>query len=507
MGGADVPGVQTCALPMWARDREPHHGAARERDAQRLRVAACACGLGGPDVRPRGRVHAEQPGEDRAAGPRRVGHAGPPADRPRQQARDDRDERHQRAVLTSQERHCAAADEGGDVAHRWRAFRGTADRGVDEPGHREAQQPGSDAGEGKHPGDGHVTPSRTHCVPGSTIGGRSAATCWCCWGVNGASTYWAQSPTPSGSGPTRIRNRAYWRDWSAASMLLRPLCPPADPSARRRKVPQGSWKSSTSTSSSVAGLKDGSARSDASAAPLRFMDVVGLSTRTGTLSTDAAVIRARSPRRNGGSPQRATLASASQKPALWRVAAYSGPGLPRPTTARRDQLSLPPLGFSAFSGLSPFSLFSLLSPLAGAAPAPPLASGFAAAPPSAASPSSSSPSRTLRISSGSATSIAASGVGAATSSARGGTTVAIVSSASVRILALGMLRSRTCNESPIWSAVTSSSTRSGMFSGSTSISTSRVTWSSTPPALRTPSGFPTRCTGTLSLTFSVAWSS
>src|SRR5205823_1476316 len=83
------------------------------------------------------------------------------------------------------------------------------------------------------------------------------------------------------------------------------------------------------------------------------------------------------------------------------------------------------------------------------------------------------------------------GPGAATSSARGGTTVAIVRSASVRILAFAMLRSRTCSESPILSAFTSSSTRSGMFSGSTSISTSRVTWSSTPPALRTPSGFPT----------------
>ncbi len=79
------------------------------------------------------------------------------------------------------------------------------------------------------------------------------------------------------------------------------------------------------------------------------------------------------------------------------------------------------------------------------------------------------------MSSGSATSVAASGVGAATSSARGGTTVAIVKSACVRIVALGMLRSRTCSESPILSAVTSSSTRSGMCSGSTSISTSRVT--------------------------------
>src|SRR2546430_9117958 len=71
--------------------------------------------------------------------------------------------------------------------------------------------------------------------------------------------------------------------------------------------------------------------------------------RTGTPSTSPSVKRARSPRRNGGKPQCATSASANQKPALCRVAAYSGPGLPRPTTARKRQLSLPPLGFSARS--------------------------------------------------------------------------------------------------------------------------------------------------------------
>src|SRR3989449_11119320 len=157
------------------------------------------------------------------------------------------------------------------------------------------------------------------------------------------------------------------------------------------------------------------------------MYVVGLSTRTGTPCTAPSLKRARSPRRNGGNPQRATSASANQKPALCRVAAYSGPGLPRPTTARKRQLSLPPLGFSAFS---------VFSPLAGAAPPPPLASGLAGAPPPAAPPPpppSPSPPRALRVSSGSAASVAASGVGAPTSSAPGGPTRAVVSSASGRI--------------------------------------------------------------------------
>src|SRR2546428_9643007 len=140
---------------------------------------------------------------------------------------------------------------------------------------------------------------------------------------------------------------------------------------------------------SRAGSKAGSARSEARAAPLAFMYVVGLSRRTGTPATSPSVTRARSPRRKGGNPQRATSASANQKPALCRVAAYSGPGLPRPTTARKRQLSLPPLGFSAFS---------VFSPLAGAAPPPPLASGLAVrAPPAPPPPLLLSPPLGLRV--------------------------------------------------------------------------------------------------------------
>src|SRR5947199_6524208 len=144
------------------------------------------------------------------------------------------------------------------------------------------------------------------------------------------------------------------------------------------------------------------------------MEVVGLSTRTGTPATLPSETRARSPRRNGGNPHRATSASASQKPALCRVAAYSGPGLPRPTTARKRQLSLPPLGFSTFSAFSP---------LAGVAAAPPFASGLAPASPAAApSPSASSPSRPLRLNSGSANSAAYSEAEQSPYFATGGTT-------------------------------------------------------------------------------------
>src|SRR5437667_3371041 len=109
----------------------------------------------------------------------------------------------------------------------------------------------ADDAETKHAVSGnvaHLTPSRTQSVTTSTSCGISASTCCCCSSVNGASTYSAQSSTPWGSGPMPILSRAYCCDWRAASMLLRPLCPPADPCARRRKVPHGSWNSSTTTS-------------------------------------------------------------------------------------------------------------------------------------------------------------------------------------------------------------------------------------------------------------------
>src|SRR2546425_6394965 len=136
-------------------------------------------------------------------------------------------------------------------------------------------------------------------------------------------------------------------------------------------------------------------------------------------------------------------------------------------TERGAQLSLPPLGFSGLAGFSALSTFSTLGLASGALP---VASTVVSP-----SPSSPSSSRTLRMSSGSAGSTAASGGGAISSSARGGTTVAIVSSGDVRIVAWGIVRSRTWREWPMASAGTSSSTRSGMCSGSTSISTSRVT--------------------------------
>src|SRR5258705_7994428 len=80
----------------------------------------------------------------------------------------------------------------------------------------------------------------SHFSTVSIICGVSASTSFSSCRSNGASTCSAQSPTPSGRGPTPIRRRAYCGDWSAPSMLFSPLCPPADPSGRNRKVPRRS---------------------------------------------------------------------------------------------------------------------------------------------------------------------------------------------------------------------------------------------------------------------------
>jgi hypothetical protein len=77
--------------------------------------------------------------------------------------------------------------------------------------------------------------------------------------------------------------------------------------------------------------------------------------------------------------------------------------------------------------------------------------------------------------------------------------------ASARISAFSTEMSDTWREWPISSAETSTSKFSGMWRGSTSTSISRRNCSSTPPALRTPSGVPTSASGTLSVIFSPAW--
>src|SRR4029079_9509714 len=113
------------------------------------------------------------------------------------------------------------------------------------------------------------------------------------------------------------------------------------------------------------------------------------------------------------------------------------------------------------------------------------------------SPSPSSSDGPLPMTSGSAAASGApstpSAAGVSSITARGAATTATEVSGSSRISTpSGSLMSLTWRESPITIALTSSSTWSGMLDGSTSISSSRRVWSSTPPSSFTPSGMPRR---------------
>src|SRR6478736_5044838 len=278
--------------------------------------------------------------------------------------------------------------------------------------------------------------------------------------VNGSRTKSAVSLVPGGRGPTPIRSRAYSCERSVPSMLLRPLWPPAEPPGRRRKRPASRWKSSTRTRSCLAGSNPGMERRGASAAPLRFMYVHGLKRRISSPCRRPAVLRAWVPRLKAPNPQRVARWSASQNPALWRVPSYSEPGFPSPTMARTGYFS-------------------------------------------SASASSSLP---FLMTSGSAV-VAASPAGAATSSTRGATTAATTRFPSSMISAFGIESSETWIDLPMTRLVTSTSKCSGMSAGRTLTVSSRSGCSRMPPPFRTPSAVPVRCTGTLTVIFSLAFTS
>jgi len=82
--------------------------------------------------------------------------------------------------------------------------------------------------------------------------GRSARTSTASGGVNAPRTKSrSTSPGIGAPGPTPTRRRAYSCVPSASSTLLSPLCPPAEPLARKRNEPSGSATSSTMTSRSL----------------------------------------------------------------------------------------------------------------------------------------------------------------------------------------------------------------------------------------------------------------
>src|SRR5579863_1409187 len=133
--------------------------------------------------------------------------------------------------------------------------------------------------------------------------------------------------------PTRIRGKSS----PVVAMIERsPLCPPWPPLRRMRSFPNGRSISSLTTSTPSGGTRyqDEISRTGV---PERFMNVVGLTKTIPRLESSVCI--AASFRFHPVTPHRRATSSTTMKPTLWRVAAYSVPGLPRPTTSLR--LGLP----------------------------------------------------------------------------------------------------------------------------------------------------------------------
>src|SRR6187431_2274732 len=82
---------------------------------------------------------------------------------------------------------------------------------------------------------------------------------------------------------------------------------------------------------SVAADQNGRRRYERSAAPLRFMYVSGLISRTLVLPTAPEATRASPSFRQPSKCQTSARWSTTHQPTLWRVRSYSFPGLPSPT--------------------------------------------------------------------------------------------------------------------------------------------------------------------------------
>src|SRR5664279_2152543 len=113
-------------------------------------------------------------------------------------------------------------------------------------------------------------------------------------------------------------------------MSRSPLCPAWPPASFILASPGFRSSSSCTTRISCASMSKNRAIAD-TARPDRFMKVMGFARRRSpALATSAANF----PSRANDAPSFAASASANQNPALWRVFAYSRPGLPSPTTRR-----------------------------------------------------------------------------------------------------------------------------------------------------------------------------
>jgi hypothetical protein len=102
-----------------------------------------------------------------------------------------------------------------------------------------------------------------------------------------------------------------------------------------RRVPNGKSRSSCTTSSpSAAGIPRARSRA-ATGGPDWLIVHSGLARSTSRPASSIAATRQRGPAIRNRAPARSARCSTTEKPALWRVPANHGPGLPRPAMSQR----------------------------------------------------------------------------------------------------------------------------------------------------------------------------
>src|SRR5208282_156078 len=153
------------------------------------------------------------------------------------------------------------------------------------------------------------------------------------------STYAERSPTGwSGWIPSRRRTNSSVP--SAPITDFSPLCPPALPRSRMRRLPQGSATSST-TIRICAGATSYRSASSRTAIPLRFMYVCGLASATSCSPMRPLPTYDLASGRSTRMPARSATRSITRKPRLWGVQAYSNPGFPSPTMSHMRHSEVP----------------------------------------------------------------------------------------------------------------------------------------------------------------------
>src|SRR6185503_4579222 len=173
-------------------------------------------------------------------------------------------------------------------------------------------------------------PSFTIMAAAAAASSRTGPNALHCALLIGASRYSFPSLTAcSGATPIRIRTKSLVPIESMIDST--PLCPAELRFRWIRKVPNAKSSSSWITIKSASGLISSSSSSPRTETPLKFMNVSGFASTTGSSPIVALAVNARQFRFRTSTFRSSASWSIVKKPRLWGVHSYCGPGLPSPT--------------------------------------------------------------------------------------------------------------------------------------------------------------------------------